>query len=94
MKWLVKVDDVPRQCGGKLIYQFRCVPNRVLSSPARWSLQEVGRMYPGYMLIATFNHLQEEAYLACCETFTLIGQSTPIQNPNSRNKIFTAIFKA
>lgn len=82
--------NIRGQCGGRLLYDF----SNVNYYGDRYTLAQILKEYKGYMLIATFNQHQEKAYLACCKTFTLLGQSTPIKNPNSGNYIFTAIFKA
>ena len=78
------------QCGGMLIHHF--TSSDYFSDKS--TLLQIRREYRGYMLIATFNQNQKNAYLACCKTFTLLGQSSPIKNPNTNSYIFTAIFKA
>lgn len=85
----VYVKDVPSQCGGKIIAGFS-----PYSDYNYFLLREVKHRYTNYMLIATFNQNQKAYYEECCKEFTLLGQSTPIKNPNTKNFIFTAIFKA
>lgn len=80
------VTSIPSQCGGRFIHSFSGLGDHTLA--------QVKYLYSDFMLVATFNQTQKKAYLACCKTFTLLGQSTPIQNPHSYNYIFTAIFKA
>jgi hypothetical protein len=80
------VSPIPSQCGGIIIHSF--------NNYSDWSLKGLKKAYGGRMLIATFNQIQEKAYEDCCKTFTWLGQSKPILNPNSGNMIFTVIFKA
>ena len=78
------------QCGGKLLHNFTDYD----SYGDLNTLATIRKKWKGYMLVATFNQHQEKEYLECCKTFTLLGQSKPIKNPNTDNKIFTAVFKA